>query len=260
MHSRFALAVAAGVVAIAAIAAISAAPHSKVRPCHRPTSRATASPTRRCCARRSLSIRKRRCAQRSRVSSSSKRSSAPTAPLATCASSSRWIRRTAWTPRRSPRPGSGCSRPGSKDGKPVPVIVTIILEFRLDKTPRREAEPPMVSPLAPGAADDDRRVSQRRLSDEDAGTSRADAPEICCPALHRRGIRAQNSPASSKSKPSCCRTARSAVRASPSRSTRRYGLDDAAQAAVEQWTFEPGKLNGQPVPVAITVVVEFKTN
>jgi len=34
-------------------------------------------------------------------------------------------------------------------------------------------------------------------------------------------------------------------------------LDDAALEAVRQWRFEPARLNGQPVPVVMTVTVNF---
>ena len=34
-------------------------------------------------------------------------------------------------------------------------------------------------------------------------------------------------------------------------------LDEAALAAVRQWRFEPARLNGQPVPVVMTVTVNF---
>ena len=36
------------------------------------------------------------------------------------------------------------------------------------------------------------------------------------------------------------------------------GLDEAAIAAVKTWRFEPAKLNGQPVPVMISVEVDFR--
>jgi protein TonB len=35
-------------------------------------------------------------------------------------------------------------------------------------------------------------------------------------------------------------------------------LDDAAVAAVRQWRFTPALLNGEPVPVVMTVTVNFK--
>jgi protein TonB len=36
-------------------------------------------------------------------------------------------------------------------------------------------------------------------------------------------------------------------------------LDDAALAAVRTWQYEPTLLNGQPVPVRMTVTVNFTT-
>ena len=37
-----------------------------------------------------------------------------------------------------------------------------------------------------------------------------------------------------------------------------FGLDDAAIAAAKQFTFEPGKLDGIPVPVAVNLRLQFK--
>jgi protein TonB len=37
-----------------------------------------------------------------------------------------------------------------------------------------------------------------------------------------------------------------------------FGLDEQAVLAAKQWTFEPGKLDGKPVPVAVKVNLEFK--
>ena len=36
------------------------------------------------------------------------------------------------------------------------------------------------------------------------------------------------------------------------------GLDDAALEAAKQWKFKPGKLNGEAVPVAIPLALEFR--
>jgi TonB family protein len=38
-----------------------------------------------------------------------------------------------------------------------------------------------------------------------------------------------------------------------------YGLDESAMAALKEWRFKPGKLNGLPVPVVITVQLSFRT-
>jgi protein TonB len=37
-----------------------------------------------------------------------------------------------------------------------------------------------------------------------------------------------------------------------------FGLDEQAVFAAKQWTFEPGKLDGTPVPVAVMVNLQFK--
>jgi TonB family protein len=41
------------------------------------------------------------------------------------------------------------------------------------------------------------------------------------------------------------------------RSLDRGGLDDEAIAAVAQWRFEPGRLEGTPVDVLVTILVDF---
>ena len=37
-----------------------------------------------------------------------------------------------------------------------------------------------------------------------------------------------------------------------------FGLDQQAVIAAKQWTFEPGKVDGVPVPVAVMVNLEFR--
>jgi protein TonB len=37
-----------------------------------------------------------------------------------------------------------------------------------------------------------------------------------------------------------------------------HGLDDAAMQAAAQWKFEPGRRDGQAVPVVITVQMTFR--
>jgi TonB family protein len=35
------------------------------------------------------------------------------------------------------------------------------------------------------------------------------------------------------------------------------GFEDAAIAALKKWRYEPGTLNGKPVPVYFTVTIDF---
>ena len=37
-----------------------------------------------------------------------------------------------------------------------------------------------------------------------------------------------------------------------------YGLDESAMAAVKQWRFKPGRLDGFPVTVAVTIQMSFR--
>ncbi len=37
----------------------------------------------------------------------------------------------------------------------------------------------------------------------------------------------------------------------------KYGLDEQAVKAVKQWQFEPGKKDGKPVPVEVTIELTF---
>jgi protein TonB len=37
----------------------------------------------------------------------------------------------------------------------------------------------------------------------------------------------------------------------------RFGLDEEAIAAAKQWRFRPGTLNGKPVPVVVTIQLDF---
>ena len=38
---------------------------------------------------------------------------------------------------------------------------------------------------------------------------------------------------------------------------KKYGLDDAAVAALRQWRFKPGRKDGKAVPVRVTIEMEF---
>jgi len=40
----------------------------------------------------------------------------------------------------------------------------------------------------------------------------------------------------------------------------RYGLDEQAVAAARQWLFRPGQIDDRPVPVLVTLVLEFRSH
>jgi protein TonB len=41
---------------------------------------------------------------------------------------------------------------------------------------------------------------------------------------------------------------------------RQFGLDAAAIQAARQWKFKPGTFEGKPVPVLVTLILEFRLN
>ena len=144
-------------------------------------------------------------------------------------------------------------KPGMKDGRPVPVIVTLVLTFKPGPaTLRSSAEPAL--PDAPVAADD----------------FAADAVLAFSPRLVNPVTRSMPSP----SYTDAARRAKlqgevlvdavvgvdgTVLRARIARSLdATYGLDDEALKAVRQWTFEPGVLDGQKVPVLVHLTVTFR--
>jgi TonB family protein len=147
-------------------------------------------------------------------------------------------------------------KPALKDGKPVPVIVTLILEFRLDKTPRRQAEPPTLSPDVP--------TPPSNVDEFLNGAYPATAPGLVAPKLMKR-VEPQYTREALKAKTQGFVEVEAVVLADGtvgrSRVTKSLdkggGLDNEALKAINQWTFEPGRLNGLPVPVVVTVQFQF---
>ena len=149
-------------------------------------------------------------------------------------------------------------KPALKDGKPVPVIVTLILEFRLNKNLRPQGESPTVSPGAPAPPE--------ATDDFLNGAYPTKTPGLVTPKL-LKNVHPKYSEEAMRAGISGVVEVEVVVlsdgKVGRTRVTKsldnRYGLDAAALAAVEQWTFEPGKLYGQPVAVAISVALEFRT-
>ena len=144
-------------------------------------------------------------------------------------------------------------RPGTlaSTGQAVPVLVTLQFEFRLepDKSVQRE-----FSVVSPVSGDD--------FYD---GTYPPGTPQVVQPAILRSEHPKYTSDAMRAKIQGTVEV--EAVIGTDGRVTRArvvrsldplLGLDEKALEAVRNWVFEPGRLNGQPVAVAIKTQLEFR--
>ena len=142
-------------------------------------------------------------------------------------------------------------RPGrlKSDGRPVPVIVTIIIEFRLAL--------PSTLAVAPASAiaGDDFYQDTHPLQD----------PKVVRPSVIR-SVQPKYTSEAMRDKlqgtvevEAVVGTDGRVMRARLKNSIdSKFGLDDNALEAAKSWVFEPATLNGQPVPVAIQLTLEFR--
>ena len=141
-------------------------------------------------------------------------------------------------------------KPGTINGRPVPVVVTLALEFRLSSTP------PVPRPGVPAPAVE---------SEFGKNAHKAGEPGLVQP-VRKQADEPIYTPAALRAKIQGTVTLEAVVLADGTVGEVRvttsldkdYGLDAAAVAAVKQWTFEPGTLNGQPVSVLVSVTAEFR--
>jgi TonB family protein len=143
-------------------------------------------------------------------------------------------------------------RPGTRDGRDVSVIVTVIMEFRLSD----RGSPSTPSPTPAGAAASDEfykdtypSVYPRLVQPVAIRTSQ---PKYTSEALRAKLQGMVEVEAVVGTDGTVTR-----ARVSKSLDTQ-LGLDQNALDAVKSWTFEPGRLNGQPVPVVVTLTLEFR--
>ena len=144
-------------------------------------------------------------------------------------------------------------RPGMRksDGRAVPVIVTIILEFRLGPSPT------LVDAVAPATviAGDDFYQDTHPLQD----------PKVVRPRVIR-SVQPKYTSEAMRNKlqgtvevEAVIGTNGQVMRARLKNSIdSRFGLDESALEAANSWVFEPATLNGQPIPVAIQLTLEFR--
>lgn len=143
-------------------------------------------------------------------------------------------------------------RPGrDAAGMPVPVLVTIILDFRLaDEPPKVELRSPLPTTLTPEFLQDARLFGAPGMT----------APELLAvvqaePTDMATMMKIQGS----VDIDFVVGTDGTVIRARVARSLDQlYGLDERAVAAVKKWKFKPAQQSGEAVPVAASVTLVFR--
>jgi TonB family protein len=132
-------------------------------------------------------------------------------------------------------------KPAQIGTRPVAMLVTLILEFRLHNREQTGAQP-----AAPGT-----------VRQSDPGVFPPIAVKAVTPRYTAEAMRQKLQGQVTLEAVVNTEGRVSQVKVVKSLDTL-YGLDDAAVAAAREWQFEPGTLNGKPVAVAINLVLEFR--
>jgi TonB family protein len=143
-------------------------------------------------------------------------------------------------------------RPGTKDGRAVPMFVTIVMEFRLSD--RGSPPTPSLTPAAAAARDEFYKDTYPSVY-----------PALVQPVLVRSSQPKYTSDAMRAKIQGLVEVEAvvgvdgtvSRARVTKSLDTQ-LGLDENAVDAVKSWSFEPGRLNGAPVPVVVRLTLEFR--
>jgi TonB family protein len=149
-------------------------------------------------------------------------------------------------------------KPGHKDGKAVPVRVTLEMTFTLRDTPARGgtfARPLFpVGPLTPGDAG--------RKGQPDATRAYKPGNGVSAPVVVKE-VRPQYTPGAKEAKIQGVVTLECVVNADGTvgdvevTKSLDAGLDQEAIKAVKKWRFEPGTKDGKPVPVQVALEMTF---
>jgi len=154
--------------------------------------------------------------------------------------------------------------PARKDGFPVPVIVTIVVQFKL-RAGLSAAGPAIGVPSGTftasagqtGADESDLAFFRGSYTKIDPGVEEPKVKKTVPP----RHPRAGTGPAGQVELDAIVLPDGTVGKARVSRSMDKQigleGFDAAALDAVKQWLFEPGKKDGVPAPIAIKLVIEF---
>jgi TonB family protein len=157
--------------------------------------------------------------------------------------------------------------PARKDGFPVPVIVTIVVSFKLSASNRPSL--PLGVPSGTFTASTASAPSLIESDEEFAkGAYRAGDPGVVAPTIRKQVPPRYPSAAKGRDVPNAQVELDAVVmpdgtigkiRVAKSLDKRAGvdGFDAAAIAAAKQWTFEPGKKDGIAVPVLVRVIVRF---
>ena len=143
-------------------------------------------------------------------------------------------------------------KPGTKDGKAVPVRVSLEMAFTLRDTATQPLFP--VRPLVPGDAGSKGQLQAAGVYKPGDGVS---APVMV------KEVRPQYNPEAKQAKIEGSVTLECVVQTDGAvgevRVTKSLdpGLDQEAIKAAKQWRFEPGTKDGKPVPVLITLEMTF---
>src|SRR5262245_4257183 len=157
--------------------------------------------------------------------------------------------------------------PARKDGFPVPVIVSIVVSFKLSAGSGTSL--PLGVPSGRFTASTAPAPSLIESDEEFAkGAYRPNDPGVAAPTIKKRvpptfpsGAKARDVPNAQVELDAIVMPDGTIgkVRVAKSLDKRAgvNGFDAAAIAAVRQWTFEPGKKDGTAVPVVVKLIVSF---
>jgi len=143
-------------------------------------------------------------------------------------------------------------KPGTKDGKPVPVLVTLELTFTLRDKLAQPLFP--VRPLAP--------VDAGSKGQPEAARAYRPGNGVSVPVLIKE-VKPKYTPEAKKAKIQGVVTLDGVVNTDGTigdvevTTSLDAGLDQEAIKAAKQWRFEPGTKDGKPVPVLITLELTF---
>src|SRR5262245_53727732 len=143
-------------------------------------------------------------------------------------------------------------RPGSKDGRGIPVIVTIVMEFRLSD--RGSPPTPSQTPSAAAARDEFYKDTYPSVYPALVQPVLVRSPQ---PKYTSDAMRAKIQGRVEVEAVIGLDGTVSRARVTKSLDTQ-LGLDDSAVEAGKSWSFEPGRLNGAPVPVVVRLMLEFR--